>query len=81
MPLYEFICRNCQEKFEKLCSAACEISSITCPKCGQQKAEKRFSMFATNSKSGSGSGNFRSSAPASGSGCSSCSSHNCSSCH
>lgn len=73
MPLYEFRCRACGEKFERLCSLS-EAALPGCPKCASTDVQKLLSTFGT--KAG---GAFH--GTPSGSGCSGCSSHNCGSCH
>ncbi|MEW5806929.1 MAG: zinc ribbon domain-containing protein [Acidobacteriota bacterium] len=45
MPIYEYICPRCEEKFEKL---VLKVSSeVSCPRCGRSDVEKLFSSFAT----------------------------------
>jgi len=54
MPIYEFICKSCGFKFDKLflSVAAYENSKdLTCPQCGSNAIEKAFSVFSTNSHS------------------------------
>ncbi|UCD93889.1 MAG: zinc ribbon domain-containing protein [Candidatus Zixiibacteriota bacterium] len=46
MPLYEFNCQECNEKFEELVSSS--EAAIKCPKCGSDKTLKLFSTFASN---------------------------------
>ncbi|MCK9594061.1 MAG: zinc ribbon domain-containing protein [Candidatus Omnitrophica bacterium] len=67
MPLYEFECVKCGNKFEYLVRRAGE--EVVCPKCRHGKPKKLFSVFAFSSDSGSSSSK-----------CGGCSSHNCSSC-
>ncbi|MEO7198051.1 MAG: zinc ribbon domain-containing protein [Solirubrobacterales bacterium] len=43
MPIYEFDCAACGERFEELASAGTE--SATCPVCGTAGAERRLSSF------------------------------------
>ncbi len=43
MPIYEFECGNCGERFEELAAAGTESSS--CPACGIEGAERRLSSF------------------------------------
>ncbi|MEW6080547.1 MAG: zinc ribbon domain-containing protein [Bacillota bacterium] len=66
MPIYEFKCSSCGEKFERLCRMG-EDSPGPCPGCGSDASKKVLSLFA-----GKGS---------KGSACSGCSSSKCSSCH
>lgn len=64
MPIYEYRCKDCGEKFERLIMGE---EKITCPKCGSENIIKLLSLFATQGLS-------------SGSSCSSCSGGSCSSC-
>ncbi len=52
MPLYEFVCTNCREKFENLCRS--EVDSLSCPSCGA-KAKRVFSTFRSTRSSSGGS--------------------------
>ena len=53
MPIYEFQCRECGEKFERLCKISDKENEITCPKCGKKAAERQLSRFATVSSGSS----------------------------
>ncbi|MEN2994040.1 MAG: zinc ribbon domain-containing protein [Thermodesulfovibrio sp.] len=56
MPIYEYECKRCGEYFEILVFGK---KTITCPKCGSDELNKKFSTFVTrglekgNSKCGS----------------------------
>lgn len=45
MPIYEYRCKACGDKFEKLVRLSAKIEDIECPSCGQHKAEKAVSLF------------------------------------
>ncbi|MGE5575700.1 MAG: FmdB family zinc ribbon protein [Syntrophothermus sp.] len=77
MPLYEFKCSHCGAKFETLCSNATAQQGVKCVSCGSEGAQKIFSTFGYKS----GSSSKVSTGSGSGGGCSSCGTHNCSSCH
>jgi len=47
MPIYEYRCRECGEKFEKLVLRARDAETIECPRCGQRASEQLYSTFAT----------------------------------
>ena len=47
MPLYEYRCRECGERFEKLARFSASASEIECPKCGARKVDKLISAFST----------------------------------
>ncbi|MBP1770448.1 MAG: zinc ribbon protein [Candidatus Aminicenantes bacterium] len=72
MPLYEYACKNCGKRFECLVSPGKE-SEVVCDKCGSADVRKLISGF------GIGGGGSR--IKASSSGCKSCSSGSCSTCH
>jgi len=42
MPIYEFICKRCGEKFELLVPR----QERKCPKCGSEDLERRFSKLS-----------------------------------
>jgi putative FmdB family regulatory protein len=48
MPIYEFVCRDCGERFERLVKAGTERE--TCAECGSANAERVFSAFAAPAK-------------------------------
>ena len=52
MPIYEYRCRECRKKFEKIVLSSTASSRTVCPKCGASKAERLVSRFATASKGG-----------------------------
>ncbi len=76
MPIYEYICPECDCKFELLRSVSKSNESASCPKC-KGSAKRVFSRFASFSK-----GNGGESTPVAGTGssCAGCSSASCSSC-
>jgi putative FmdB family regulatory protein len=49
MPIYEFACRSCKERFEELVSTTKAID-LACPHCGSRDLERLFSPFATEWK-------------------------------
>lgn len=57
MPIYEYICDECQEHFEKI--VINKQQEISCPKCASKKATIQLSVFATAGGNGSSpSGGF-----------------------
>lgn len=58
MPLYGFICQDCQEDFEELVSVS-KLDEVACPNCESNSVERQLSMVAslkTNGSSGISSG-------------------------
>lgn len=51
MPIYEYECTNCEEKFELLRNINDSDKSIKCPCCNKQAAKRVFSVFGTASSS------------------------------
>jgi putative FmdB family regulatory protein len=49
MPIYEYECPACGEKFELLRSIADSDKKIKCPRCGAEKPRRVFSVFSTGS--------------------------------
>ena len=71
MPIYEYLCKDCNFEFETLVRSSSQ--KIECTKCKSDQVEKKFSTFGMKSD-----GKFTSSR---GSSCSDCSSGNCGSCN
>ena len=51
MPLFEFVCNECNHSFEDLVRTNDRIEDVICPFCGKDSATKKISTFATNSSS------------------------------
>jgi len=70
MPIYEYVCQDCDEKYEKLVRSLSAKVELTCPQCGSHKAEKALSMFGAvgsdSTSSRASSSSFGSSAAACG---------------
>ena len=49
MPLYEYQCSGCDERFEALQRIGDDGKDLTCPACGKRKPNKVFSSFAAGS--------------------------------
>ena len=48
MPLFEFVCKKCGKKFEKIVFST-DKEEIECPQCKSKEVEKQFSLFSANS--------------------------------
>jgi putative FmdB family regulatory protein len=51
MPIYEYICQDCGEKYEKFVRSSLAKIELKCPSCGSTQAKKAFSVFGTSSSS------------------------------
>lgn len=74
MPIYEFECHQCRNKFDELVSVSVNLQKIVCPQCGANSPRKLVSAFGFSS-GGKSVGSTGSS------GCSSCSATSCKTCH
>jgi putative FmdB family regulatory protein len=52
MPLYEYRCESCGEKFEKLRRMREADSGLRCPKCESEKVSRQLSTFASRMDAG-----------------------------
>ena len=58
MPIYEYHCKQCGSKFEKLVKLSTKTAEVECPKCGVKHAEKSVSRFGTLGNTSSGGSSF-----------------------
>jgi putative FmdB family regulatory protein len=66
MPIYEYKCSECGERFEKWQrSMSCE-EAARCLKCGSQRVKRAVSLFATSGSTDGGSLSDSSCAPTTG---------------
>lgn len=49
MPIYEYECRECKERFEVLQLGKNDQEKIRCPKCQADKLERVVSLFSSGS--------------------------------
>lgn len=59
MPIYEYECRECKTKFEKIHGADKTPDDLECPGCRARKPKKLFSLFSSGARAmnlGSGCG-------------------------
>jgi putative FmdB family regulatory protein len=47
MPLFEFVCGDCNRPFEELVRSANAVIDVTCPSCGSSHVNKKISTFAS----------------------------------
>jgi putative FmdB family regulatory protein len=55
MPIYEYRCESCGDKFEKLVRRASDAMEAGCPSCGEKHLEQQYSTFAARGGSASDS--------------------------
>ncbi|NLG65092.1 MAG: zinc ribbon domain-containing protein [Actinobacteria bacterium] len=70
MPIYEFVCQQCDREFEELVR---EGQVVHCPACSSDHVRRLLSRFAIHSSGVRSAGGGKS--------CSSCSSAHCATCH
>ncbi len=66
MPIYEYVCQDCEQKFEKFIRSRMAKVILECPSCGSDRANKAFSAFSTRNSGGISQTIPASSAPACG---------------
>jgi putative FmdB family regulatory protein len=49
MPIYEYKCKKCENKFEMLRGMFDSDEDIKCPECGEEHPERVFSVFGSKS--------------------------------
>lgn len=64
MPIFEFVCSECELLFEELVFGG-KIDEVVCPSCGSEKVRKKMSTFASKSGGDGASLSLGSSIPAS----------------
>lgn len=50
MPIYEYTCRNCDTKFEKLVRTMGDNGKVECPECHSTNTVRALSVFAVGAE-------------------------------
>lgn len=66
MPIYEYVCEQCNARFEELVRSV-DASKAVCPECGSRQVRRALSVFATRVTESAGGGS-----PNPGGGCGRC---------
>jgi putative FmdB family regulatory protein len=53
MPLYEYLCGDCERSFDQLVSFAKADDPQRCPHCGGEHTQRKLSTFAAHHSGGS----------------------------
>ena len=53
MPIYEYLCADCGNKFEKLVRRSADADSLECPSCGQKHLQQELSTFSARANGAS----------------------------
>jgi putative FmdB family regulatory protein len=61
MPIFEYLCDDCGNKFEKLVRNG--ENGVHCPSCGQDHLKQQFSTFAAHANGASHANGFSQDAP------------------
>jgi len=78
MPIYEYVCDDCGERYERIVMS--QRQEINCPKCASGKHTIQLSVFATTSNGAKSSAGSSSSTSASSGGACGCTPRACG-CH
>ena len=52
MPIYEYTCEKCHQKFDHLARTMSGDHKVACPECGSPKTARALSVFAVGGESG-----------------------------
>lgn len=63
MPIYEYRCEECGERFDKFVRSAATPIEVVCPKCQSVKCRKSISLFGMSGSSTQSAGAAASCAP------------------
>jgi putative FmdB family regulatory protein len=77
MPIYEYVCRECETKFAKLRPLGKADAPIVCAGCGSSATTRALSLFAAVSRGSNGEAR---SISGTGGGCGSCAGTHCATC-
>jgi putative FmdB family regulatory protein len=78
MPIYEYVCRECEARFEKLRPLSKADAPIVCARCGSSATTRALSLFAAISR---GSNGETRQVSGTGGGCGSCAGTHCATCN
>jgi putative FmdB family regulatory protein len=53
MPIFEFICQQCENPFEELVRSSSSLEGLVCPECGSPQIKRKISTFASKITGGS----------------------------
>jgi len=56
VPLYEYLCRGCGERFEVLQRLGASGDEVPCPRCGEARPQRVLSTFAAGGGARQGGG-------------------------
>jgi putative FmdB family regulatory protein len=77
MPIYEYVCGNCHEKFSQLRPMSKADSPAPCGGCGSSNTTRAISLFSAISRRGNGESHH---VKGTGGGCGSCGGGHCGTC-
>lgn len=78
MPIFEYLCEECDDQFEELVIG--EQEAILCPECGSEQTRKLISSCRAKFGGRSAEPGQTAAAASAGSGCSGCGGGSCASC-
>ncbi|MCD6388060.1 MAG: zinc ribbon domain-containing protein, partial [Desulfobulbaceae bacterium] len=55
MPIYEYLCQDCHNKFETIVLSAKNVTDVTCSKCGSKNVKKTISASSYRLSTGASS--------------------------
>lgn len=55
MPIFEFVCQECETPFEELVRSSTAVGEVSCPYCESTQVAKQISTFASQVTGSTGS--------------------------
>jgi putative FmdB family regulatory protein len=52
MPIFEFVCQDCDKDFEDLVLSLNRMDEVVCPTCGSGHVKKKMSTFSSKAAGG-----------------------------
>ena len=52
MPIFEFVCLDCGNSFDRLLRSSYAIEDVNCPSCESQDIKKKLSLFSSKISGG-----------------------------
>jgi putative FmdB family regulatory protein len=52
MPIYEYMCEDCDVRFERFVRSMSATTDVSCPQCGGTHTKKAFSLFGLGKSNG-----------------------------
>jgi putative FmdB family regulatory protein len=72
MPIYEYVCKDCEKQFEVIRPMSQADAPLACPACGRQQSRRKLAVFYAHSGGHAVAGTSGGCGSCEGGGCGSC---------